>query len=158
MVGEFHRIDKHAIPAWRIGRGFGSLVWWLLPFGVSMYGMGNEFPDWIPFVLAVLVLINSIAQATFLPLIRWKYWSYRITDDDIELRRGIFVKVNTLVPINRVQHVDTRQGPLYRSYDLASVTISTAATTHEIPALSEEIADQVREKISQLARKARQDV
>ncbi len=155
---EFQKIDKYAIPAWRVGGGFGSLIWWLLPFGISLYGMGRDFPEWIPFALAVVVLINSISQSTFLPYIRWKHWSYRITDDEIELRRGIFIKVNTLIPINRVQHVDTRQGPLYRSYDLASVTISSAATTHEIPALSEDIADLVREKISILARKARQDV
>ena len=30
----------------------------------------------------------------------------------------------------RVQHVDTEQGPILRKYDLSSITISTAATSH----------------------------
>jgi len=39
-----------------------------------------------------------------------------------------------------------------RRFGLASVTISTAAGVHEIPALSIEVADELRDKISRLAR------
>jgi len=50
----------------------------------------------------------------------------------------------TLIPMIRVQHVDSSQGPLLKKYRLASVTISTAATVHEIPALDEEEAEELR--------------
>ena len=43
----------------------------------------------------------------------------------------------------RVQHVDTEQ-PHYEAFHVASVSISTAATTHIIPALSEENASDFR--------------
>lgn len=58
----------------------------------------------------------------------------------------------------RVQHVDTKQGPLMSKFVLASVTISTAAGSHEIPALKEEIADELRDHISILARVVEEDV
>jgi uncharacterized protein len=45
-----------------------------------------------------------------------------------------------------------------RWYNLASVTISTAATTHEIPALDSVLADRVRDQISKYARLAEEDV
>lgn len=157
-LDEFQKINKRAIPVWRVGEGFGSLFWWLIPLVVNYWGGGYDFPLWIISVLTGLVIVNTILRFTILPYIRWKYWSYRINEHEIELRRGVIIKVNTLIPINRVQHVDTRQGPLMRSYELATVTISTAATTHEIPALTDEVADLVREKISNLARKAREDV
>ena len=58
----------------------------------------------------------------------------------------------------RVQHVDTEQGPLLRKYNLATVTISTAATVHGIPALDIEEAEEMRHAISRLARVADEDV
>ena len=90
--------------------------------------------------------------------LRWKRWKYDISEKEIDMLRGIFIKKRTLVPINRVQHVDTRQGPVYRKFGLSSVTISTAATTHEIPALDDETADKVRDTISNLVRKVKGDV
>ncbi len=78
--------------------------------------------------------------------------------NEIDLKRGVLVKYRTLIPLSRVQHVDTRQGPLLRWFDLATVTISTAATTHEIPALDVVIADRVRDQISKYARLAEEDV
>ena len=43
----------------------------------------------------------------------------------------------------RVQHVDTEQGPILKKYDLATITISSAATTHTIPALITAEADRI---------------
>ena len=58
----------------------------------------------------------------------------------------------------RVQHVDTSQGPILKKYDLANISISTAATTHVIPMLVTEEADRLRARISELARVAEDDV
>ena len=58
-----------------------------------------------------------------------------VRETEIEIQRGIFVIKRTLVPMIRVQHVETNQGPFLRKYDLASVEVSTAATVHTIPAL-----------------------
>jgi membrane protein YdbS with pleckstrin-like domain len=93
-----------------------------------------------------------------MPYLSWKNWRYAIDENEIDLKRGVIFKTRTLIPLSRVQHVDTRQGPLLRSYNLASVTISTAATTHEIPALDSIIADRVRQQISTYARLAEEDV
>lgn len=64
----------------------------------------------------------------------------------------------TLVPMVRVQHVDTVQGPILKRYRLSTITISTAATVHEIPALDVEEAEELRHSISRLARVAEDDV
>lgn len=49
-------------------------------------------------------------------------------------------------------------GPIYRKYGLSSISLSTAATTHEIPALDENTASELREIISDLVRKVKEDV
>ena len=92
------------------------------------------------------------------PKVRWMRWRYEVREQEIELQHGLFVVKRTLVPMVRVQHVDTEQGPILRKYDLASITISTAATNHTIPALITEEADELRGRISVLARVAEDDV
>lgn len=92
------------------------------------------------------------------PKVRWMRWRYEVREAEIELQHGLFIVKRTLIPMIRVQHVDTTQGPLLRKYNLAVLTISTAATVHAIPAIAVEEADALRQQISVLARVAKEDV
>ena len=85
-------------------------------------------------------------------------WRYEVRESEIELQHGIFIVKRTLIPMINVEHVDTAQGPILRKYNLAEITISTAATNHTIPALVMEEADELRSRISALARVAEEDV
>lgn len=89
---------------------------------------------------------------------KWKRWRYEVREKEIEIQSGLFIIKRTLVPMIRVQHVETNQGPLLRKYQLASVEISTAATTHEIPALELPEADELRFYISKMASVEEDDV
>jgi len=153
-----HYLDPAAKNAWRISGGLQSLIYWVLPIAYINWHQSINLPFELVYPLCLLVIVYSLLAVTIIPVIRWKRWRYRIGEHEIELRRGLFIITRTLIPVYRVQHVDTSQGPLYGHYNLASVTISTAATTHEIPALSEDVADQARTQISKLARTAREDV
>src|SRR5690606_21806327 len=97
-------------------------------------------------------------KIVLIPALRFRYWRYDVTEEEIDLYRGIFVRTRTAIPMSRVQHVDTEDGPLFRYYGLAAVIITTAATTHVIPALSREVADELREKIARLAMVVEDDV
>ena len=72
--------------------------------------------------------------------------------------RGIIVRKHTVVPFIRVQNTDTRQGPLLRMMGLASVTISTAAGSMEIPGLPAADAETLRDQAAEFARLAKEDV
>lgn len=129
-----------------IAIGFGALNWWL------------EGPWW---VFAICILVPFLYTYLFVylfPKLRWWRWRYEVREQEIEIQHGLFVVKRTLVPMVRVQHVDTEQGPILRKYDLASITISTAATNHTIPALITSEADELRSRISTLARVAEDDV
>lgn len=154
-----HRIPQVAIKAWRITGVAGALFLWLAPAFLAVLTMQGEGPSWwIVYILFILVVILTILSATILPSIRWKRWRYQIDEHEIDLRHGIFIVRRTLIPVKRVQHVDTRQGPVLRHFGLSTVAITTAATTHEIPALDDETADEVRNQISNFARLAEEDV
>lgn len=156
-----NKLSESAIKAWRISTAM--LMFFLIMIPVFLWGYHLLSPDsglstWTLIALFVLILIASGLVILFIPEIRWQRWYYQVDEHEVDLQSGIIIITRTLVPIKRVQHVDTRQGPILRSYGLADVTISTAATTHRIPALNEEVADQVRDQISKFARLAEEDV
>lgn len=152
------KIDPQAIPAWRITGALGSLFWWLAPVIYGFAALGGAVERWPIILITALVILNTVLRASIIPKIRWQRWSYQIDEHELYMKFGIFIIRRVLIPVNRIQHVDTRQGPILRSFGLSSVTITTAATTHEIPALSDEVADEVRNRISSLARAADRDM
>lgn len=157
-----HKLSKSAIKAWRISTAMLMFFLILIPFflwGYTLLTPGSEaISGWTLVALSVVIIIASALIILLIPEIRWRRWYYQVDEHEVDLQSGILIITRTLVPIKRVQHVDTRQGPILRSYGLADVTISTAATTHRIPALNEEVADQVRDQISKFARLAEEDV
>lgn len=154
----FHKLTPRSIRVWQWSHSIRSLFFFIIPIVYSIVFGADDFHQWIVISLAVLVFIYWLLSIFLMPYLAWKNWRYAVDENEIDLKRGVLFKTRTLIPLSRVQHVDTRQGPLLRSYDLASVTISTAATTHEIPALDSVIADRVRHQISTYARLAEEDV
>jgi uncharacterized protein len=154
----FHKLTPRAIRVWQWGNAFGNLFFFGIPaVYYAVFGM-EGFHFWVVAGSSGFILIGWILSVALLPYLIWKNWRYAIDEKEIDLKRGVLVKSRTLIPLSRVQHVDTRQGPIMRWYNLSSVTISTAATTHEIPALDAVLADRVRDQISKYARLAEEDV
>jgi membrane protein YdbS with pleckstrin-like domain len=145
------RLDPRAKVLWRItgvlnmlpllvGAGFAS--WALVRFG------GVSFLIGVLPALAVLVLALLVVGVA--PGLRWRRWRYEIRPDEIDLQRGILWIDRTLVPLARIQHVDTRQGPLQRRFGLSTVVFYTAAGPNQIPELSTLVAAEVRDRIAVL--------
>ena len=99
----------------------------------------------------------SVAAVVVLPELRWRRWRYEIRDDEIDIQHGTFTITRTIVPIRRVQHVDSSIGPLQGAFGLASVEFHTAAGATEIEGLAQAEAERVRARVAELAR-TRDDV
>ena len=152
------RIDSKAVLYWRWSASIKSFFLLLIPAGYYLAQQHWHWPAWITFVLLVLALVDAIFSIFLKPDITWRTWRYDVSEQEIDLLHGVFIKTRTLIPMVRVQHVDTEQGPLLRHFGLSSVTISTAAGSHEIPALADEVAALLRDHISVLARVVDEDV
>ncbi len=116
--------------------------------GFSYWWLGTTFA--ISVFLVVLDLI-------FVPF-RWKRWQFQIRDGEIEIEEGVLFSKRTLIPMVRIQHVKTEQGPLLRAKKLVQLSISTAADPHKIPAVSACEVDALRLQILALVKEAREDV
>jgi membrane protein YdbS with pleckstrin-like domain len=149
------RIDIRALTVWRLTGCISTLIVWSL---VAVAGVVTWHLDLsrhlTVLVLAILVavaLLYAAVRIVIVPAIRWRRWRYQVNEREIDLQRGVLFIRRTLIPMSRVQHVDTVQGPLLRRYKLASVHVSTAAGTQEIPALAVDVAEALRDRIAALA-------
>lgn len=138
------RLPRAAITYWRYTGALQGLV--LVAIGGTV---SFSMLPWVPLVVA---LAAAAVLAGVLPPLRWRRWRYEIRDDEIDLVRGALVVRRTLIPIRRVQHVDSESGPLQDSLGLATVTFHTAAGGVSIPALTKTEAEQVRARVAVLAR------
>lgn len=153
-----NRIDARALSYWKWEGLLSSLFWWLIPAAYFIAIHFWSWPVWIVYILIIACISLTILKIAVFPKIIWERWRYDVSEQEIDLLYGLFIKRRTIIPMVRVQHVDTKQGPLMRRYSLATVNISTAAGSHEIPALAEEEADALRDRISILARVVEEDV
>ena len=84
------------------------------------------------------------------PPVSYRYVSYRVDADGMEIRSGVYFRAVTTVPKSRVQHTDVSQGPLQRKYGLATLTVHTAGTVHaevELPGLPHDVALRIRDHL-----------
>lgn len=84
--------------------------------------------------------------ALVVPRARYRRWTFRITEDHLELKRGLVVRRESSVPHFRVQHIDFHQGPLQRLAGVVSVQVSTAsaASGAVLPGVEPTEAERVR--------------
>lgn len=156
------KLDPRIKNVWRINDGLWIVVLALvciLPF-VLMAGVDDDMA-WAATIATaevVMVVLLLVLFLGVLPPIRYARWRYRVSDDYLEIRKGIVWRKHYVIPFIRVQNTDTRQGPIMRAFGLASVTVATAAGEHEIPGLRSADAEVLRDKAAELARLAREDV
>ena len=147
------RLDSRAKTLWRITGALGALP--LLAGGVFASWILLRVAD-LPLLFGLLPFLAALALfvvlASVVPDLRWRRWRYEIRDDEVDLQRGIIWIRRTLVPLARIQHVDTQSGPLQRRFDLATVVFYTAAGANQIPELSARVAAEARDRISELTR------
>ena len=153
-----YQIPEKGRTVWRLYGIIQTLILTLIASGVIFVTYKFDLPSYIAWIAGGVVLIVGIISIIVFPNIRWKIWRYDVREKEIEIQSGLFIVTRTLIPMVRVQHVDTEQGPILKKYDLANISISSAATVHTIPMLLTEDADQLRAKISELARVAEEDV
>jgi uncharacterized protein len=138
------RLPRAARTMWRVQlAGMGLVASGLAASAFGVWG------------LAVLAL--AVVAVIAIPEVLWRRWRYEVRDEEIDLRHGLLTVRRTLVPIRRVQHVDTESGPVQGMFDLATVSFHTAAGKTEIPALTRSEAEDVRRRVGDLAR-TRDDV
>jgi uncharacterized protein len=97
----------------------GILIWYILLLS-----------DRTPLTIVSLGLPAPLV-AILIPLMYWiqKYYdtmTYKLTENEMVWRRGVWFKKTGIVPYNRITNIDIAQGPISRMLGIASLKIQTA--------------------------------
>jgi uncharacterized protein len=117
------------------------LVLWLTDAGIPVVVTALA---WFP--LAALM----VWLAVWWPAIDHRRWRYRVDAAGIEIWSGVVWRQAVTVPRSRVQHIDVSQGPIERSYGLATLSVYTAGTEYsrvQLPGLDHGVALAVRDAL-----------
>jgi membrane protein YdbS with pleckstrin-like domain len=110
--------------------------------------------EYIEAPLGVLVFVGLLAVLGFYQFLRYRNWGFEVQEDAVYIEHGVLVRVKKVVPFVRIQHIDSRRGPVERATGLATLVIYTAGSRGadvSIPGLKPDRADELREKLRELA-------
>jgi uncharacterized protein len=97
-------------------------------------------------------LAVAIVLAIAVPYLRYRRWRYEIRERDLFLSHGSWFFVLTLIPFDRIQYVETHQGPLDLAFGLMQLVVYTAAgRAARIPGLAPAEAEALREELAKVA-------
>lgn len=88
----------------------------------------DKIPSWIPYtvsiIISILFIFRSIEIEKGFPIRK-----FAVRQHDMIYQSGFFVFTETVVPYNRIQHVEIKQGPLSRLFSLYSLRLYTAGAS-----------------------------
>jgi membrane protein YdbS with pleckstrin-like domain len=121
------RLDPRVVTLWRLSR-LTRLTLFGLPFaGAVGVGLGAVLSPTIGAILAGALLTWQLTMAILWPALQYRHFRYSVREHDLLVQAGVLFRRWSAIPHSRIQHVDTRQGPLERFLGLARLQLFTAA-------------------------------
>jgi membrane protein YdbS with pleckstrin-like domain len=131
-----------------------ALMAWTVPVAAQVvWVVVHPRPGWPHLTVAAVTVVLMALHIGVVPVWRYRVHRWEISPQAVFTRTGWLVQERRIVPISRVQTVDTYRGPLDRLFGLANVTVSTASSARavHIVGLSEGAADRVVEQLTDIA-------
>ncbi len=150
LDGVLRPLDPRVVQLWRL---IGLLKVAIICAAAAAAVRWLQPPVPLPLLLAVL-LVLGLTYVALRPPSRYRAWGYDLRSEDVLVRHGVWWRTVSVVPYVRIQHVDTRQGPLERMLGLATVVFFTAGTVGaavDVPGLALEDAEHLRERLALLS-------
>lgn len=147
------QLDHRMVAVWRIHEAVILAVELVVAVPLCLF-----VPQiWVA-LACLVVLVAQLVCLAVVPAVLYRRWRYEVTNTDVLVRSGLIVVTTSAIPMVRVQHVETTQGPILKAKGLASVAITTAGSKFEIPGLAVAEAEALRDRVAVLARIAQEDV
>lgn len=145
---------------WMVSEALQFVFWSAVCVVAAVVCWFNHWWTWQPVVIGVFAVINILdfASQPLQTKYRYSFNRFMIGDRFLRIREGWLFRSTTTVPYNRVQHVDTKQGPLLRAFGLTSIVIHTAVGAHDITSLDSAEAERTIALITERVATAKEDL
>lgn len=143
-------VDKAYLKVLRILYTFWALIiftaLFLLEFFVSLPALAL-YPILVLFVVLFLLIILDIELG-------FHRRKFGIRDKDLIFQKGFFVFRQTIVPYKRIQHVEVKQGLVFKAFKIYTLKVYTAGSSTgdlSIAGLNHNDADKLKAQILKVA-------
>ncbi|SNY31338.1 hypothetical protein SAMN05421748_103541 [Paractinoplanes atraurantiacus] len=126
---------------WGLGvlGGLGAVFWWV-----------EAARGWLGPVIVGLGVVYAV-NVVVMPGWRYRVHRWETTDDAVYALEGWLTKKWQIVPLSRIQSIDTESGPLQQMLGIATVKVTTASSEGKISiegldaGVARETVDRLRE-------------
>lgn len=143
-----NQVDRRAVRWW--------LVQTLLLAGVPVLALivlGTVISGARPVLLlcAAALAVLGLPLAVLLPFWWFRVHRWEVTESAVYTRTGYFWQEWRVVPMSRIQTVDTQRGPLEQAFGLATVSVTTASARGavQIQGLDHELAADLAQQLTE---------
>jgi membrane protein YdbS with pleckstrin-like domain len=157
-----HRVDPHAVWLW-VGEGALSTAFLVAATVAARVLTPDDLPGWLRTLLDLapwLVIPLGVVLVVVEPLWRYRVHRWEVTGNAVYTLEGWLTRTWRIVPIARIQTVDTTRGPVQQLLGLATVTVRTAshAGSTDVQHLDATTADAVAHDLALRANVVRDEV
>jgi len=145
-----HPLDPAIKKVWTIKLAAG---WAVVLLGMLVWDVIRLFDQSrsLPFgVLSGAALVLGLTVVFFLPPLRYRFWRFNLSTEELYVERGVWNRVRTVVPLRRIQHLDVSQDVVERNFDLGKLIVHTAGARSSdvvLPGLRYEDAERLRDEV-----------
>jgi len=143
---ELNSVQKRYKKLIWINEGLVFILLFALPIVAFFF---EPVPIWIPIVVLAILSFVLALRATEIEK-GFPLRLFGIRQYDIIYQSGFFYFTETVIPYNRIQHVEIKQGPLSRFFNLYSLRLYTAGASSGdliIDGLDKETAKKLKAKV-----------
>ncbi len=144
---EYMKLDPKATTSWRIKRGISFAVLVVICAVITLFAPYEELYGKVIEIAVTLFLLYKLIGLIVYPMIEYRQWGYKISEDKVDIQHGIFFVKHTVIPVIRIQHITVSQGPINRQLGLYEVEISLASGSFSIECLSKDVADEIADNL-----------
>lgn len=145
-----HVLHARVIWLWRITGVAQVLIAIALSAAASVFFLETPPPGTFWIILGVAGVLAAWGGA----YLRYVAWGFDVEASDLRVRRGVLVRTTSVIPLARIQHVDTQQDVLERWLGLASLVVYTAGVRGAeiaVPGLAIADAESIRDRLAAIA-------
>jgi len=128
--------------------GWGILLPASATADVVLFFSSND--SFLPGLWTGILFVICLLWIFIIPKLRYRYWRYELREEELYAIRGIWNRIQTIVPLRRIQHLDVEQDLIESNFDVARLVVHTAGTRSTdvvVPGLPYDEAVRLRDTI-----------
>lgn len=139
MKNGFKKLEKNALGCMYTATGLLSIVLMLVVTIPLLYFELLKIK--IILFVYIGIMVIAVLDAIISPYFRYHRYCYKLDNEAMEIIEGYIFISHSIVPIERIQSIELKQGPIDRLFKVSKMILTTGGTDVTVRFVSKSIAE-----------------